>query len=291
MRCPSGSPVPPTSSWWPPPRNTGRPGPRGGQCRNRVADGGDVVRSGHPDHQGRRGLAGRRDDPGLRRQVATDVDDLQPGPAQRHRERQHTELVARATGQAHDHARSADVGRRRVEGRCQPTLDRRADEVLAGDGDDAAVPRVAQDQQRGHQPVVGDVLVVVTPEHLRQQPLQRADIELLRDPDQGVDVADRFPFDRRGFGRPCRRGLGDRPGRRARPHLLGSQPGRPACGDQRPHRREPRDGGVVVQAVAALAADRLDHVVTAFPHPQRVGGDAGHRRGVLDRVHGGHRTP
>jgi hypothetical protein len=137
-----------------------------------------------------------------------------------------------------------------VEGGGQPSVHAGADEVLAGDRDLAAVPGLAQAQQRRHEPVVGERLEVGAREDLVERPAQGRGVEVLGQPHQQVQVV----------GLHCRllRLVAQRSQGGAGRDLLGRASRRPAGPDQRAHGRQPRDGRVVVQPVATLGPDRRD---------------------------------
>ena len=149
-----------------------------------LAGGGDVLQRGHRHHD-RGGPPGdHRREPGLRRDVAAQVDHVHAGAAQGDGEGQHPELVAGAAGQPDQDPGTARLTGGGLEERAEMPLHAGADEVLLRDADATLAPRCAQARQGRHQPPVDDVLERAEGEAGLDRVVQAGDVEMGRDPGQ-----------------------------------------------------------------------------------------------------------
>ena len=139
---------------------------------------GGIGRHDRADHDGSCVRPFDGHDPVRKRKIRAEVDHRQPGPTQRRREDEPTELVT-GPGRHPDEHGSALVTTRPgcLEPGRETTKDRVARDVLARDGNAARRPGVAEGTERRDHVVVHDSLVGPAGEHLVQDRLDPRAVE------------------------------------------------------------------------------------------------------------------
>ncbi len=168
-----------------------------------------------------------------------------------------------------------------VEGHPEPSQCRGAGGVLARDIDLAACPGVAQVHEGWIQMVVQHSLEASHREDVVQRAFYGRPVDLGRGLHQppgrlgGRSRVDGLRSNRRRLG-----SLGLR-----RDDVCRGLTRRPSIRDQRAHRSDTPNRGIVIDPIPRLSAQRHDDAVAALPCAQQGDADARPLRGLLDRVH------
>ena len=204
--------------------------------------------------------------------------------------------MAGAGRQADEQGRAVDPARRGLVGGGETALDGIRHEVLAGDGEPAVRPRLTDELEGRHEPVVDDVLEGAEREAVVEDGRRRRGVEPLGRPyerlgvlglvaaagAQGRDAAGPALAVTAAEGGLAAGGVAaGEPTRRLGSGLAG----RPALVDEGVHDREGADVLGTVEAVAAVGALRADDAVAALPRAEGGDADPGQLGGTLDGVH------